>query len=72
LILQLPPSLYERSGRNAKVFGNGDEIRLKGLQEPEHRGKQLWVARLALQFIRPDSGQVEEPLRPTFVAERCR
>jgi hypothetical protein len=35
LVLQLPPSLYEGRGRNAKGFGHVYEIGLKGFQEAQ-------------------------------------
>ena len=41
-------------------------------EEAKQRGEQRRVAGPARELIRPDSGQVEEPLRPAFVAERCR
>ena len=42
------------------------------LEEGDERCKQLRIARPAAEFIRPDSGQFEEPLRPTVVEQRCR
>ena len=33
--------------------------------------KERRVVEPASQLVSPDSGQVEEPLRPTFVANRC-
>ena len=41
-------------------------------QEAEQGGEQDGIIRPSPQFVRPDSGQVEEPLRPTLVTERCR
>ena len=41
-------------------------------EEAEQRGEQRRLAGPGPQLICPDSGQVEEPLRPTLVAERCR
>jgi hypothetical protein len=72
LVLQLPPSLYEGRGRNAKCLGNGDQIGLMGFEEAEQRREQYRVIRLAAKLICPDSGQVEEPSRPALVAKRCR
>jgi hypothetical protein len=42
------------------------------LEEAQQSDKQIRVARASAQFLRPDSGQIEESLRPTLVAERCR
>jgi hypothetical protein len=42
------------------------------LEEGDERGEQHRVTRPAPEFICPDSGQAEEPLRPALVAERCR
>ena len=41
-------------------------------QECEHRGKQRRIVGLVPKLFCPDSGQVQEPLGPTFVAKRCR
>ena len=41
-------------------------------EEPQQRSKQGRLAHAAPQLIRPDSGQVEEPLRPTLTPKRCR
>ena len=41
------------------------------LEEAEERCQQLWLPRASAKLVSPDSGQVEEPLRPTVVAERC-
>ena len=44
-------------------------MRLKKQQQGD---QQRRLPRPGTQFIRPDSGQVEEALRPPFVAKRCR
>ena len=41
-------------------------------EECDQRGEQAGSAARAPKFVRPDSGQFEEPPRPPFVAERCR
>jgi len=40
-------------------------------EKTQQSREQLLVARSGAQLVRPDSGQVEEPLRPTLIAERC-
>ena len=42
------------------------------LEEAKQSGEDLPVSRAGAQLIGPDSGQVEESLRPTLVTERCR
>jgi len=42
------------------------------LEEAKQSGEELPVTRAGAQLIGPDSGQVEESLRPTLVTERCR
>jgi hypothetical protein len=42
------------------------------LEKGDERGKQHGIGRSFPQLDRPDSGQVEEPLRPPIVAKRCR
>ena len=42
------------------------------LEKADQRGEQSRVIRPAPEFVRPNSSQVEEPLRPALVAKRCR
>ena len=42
------------------------------LQEAKQRGEEVRVSSAGAKLIGPDSGQIEESLRPTLVAERCR
>ena len=42
------------------------------LEEAEERGEKRRLAGAGTELVSPDSGQVEEPVRPTGVAERCR
>jgi hypothetical protein len=65
------PRVYEGLRPDSKLFRNIEQIRLVGFQEPQQRREQGRLARPRTQFIRPDSGQVEEPAGPAFVAERC-
>jgi hypothetical protein len=37
------------------------------LKEPQQRREQCGLRRTRAKLIRPDSGQVKEPLRPPFV-----
>jgi hypothetical protein len=43
-----------------------------GLEEAKQRGEEFHVSRAGTELVGPDSGQVEEALRPTLIAERCR
>ena len=52
--------------------GYGQQVRLMPFQECDQRRKQRRIIRLVPKLVCPDSGQVQEPLGPTFVAERCR
>ena len=40
-------------------------------EEAQQRGEQRRIIEAAPELVSPDSGQVEESLRPTFGAERC-
>ena len=40
-------------------------------QEAKHGGEKRRFAEPGPQLLSPDSGQIEEPLRPTLGAERC-
>ena len=42
------------------------------LEKAQQRGEQRWIPRAGAKLVSPDSGQLEEPVRPTRVAERCR
>ena len=41
-------------------------------EECDEADEKLRIARLLPKLLCPDSGQVEEPLRPPLVPERCR
>ena len=66
------PRLYEDGGRNAKFLGNGHEIRLVCLEEPDERGENSRLGSPRAKLVRPNSGQVEEAMGPAAVTERCR
>ena len=42
------------------------------LEKPQQTGEQRGIAGSGAKRVCPDSGQVEEPPRPSAVAERCR
>lgn len=42
-----------------------------GFEKPDQRLKQGRVQGPGAQLIRPNSGHIEEPLRPARVGERC-
>lgn len=66
------PRLYEHFGGNAKFLRNSEQIRLVGLEEAQQRGEKRGIGRSGAQLVCPDSGQVEEPMCPAVVPERCR
>jgi hypothetical protein len=57
---------------DAKFSCDGDKIGLMGLQEPQQRSEKQRIRRSAFQLIRPNSGQIDEPLRPPVATKRCR
>jgi hypothetical protein len=65
------PRLYEVLGLAAKFFRHGEQIGLMRFEEAQQSSEKGWIAHPAPQLVGPDSGQVEEPLRPTLGAERC-
>jgi two-component system cell cycle response regulator DivK len=69
---QLASRLYENAGLDANLLGNREQVRLMRLQETQHFGEQRRVGRSGAELISPDSGQIEEPLRPAFGTKRCR
>lgn len=42
------------------------------LEKAQQCSQERWLSCSRLEFIRPDSGQIDEPLRPTFAPKRCR
>ena len=40
-------------------------------EEAEQRREQVRLAGARTQLVSPDSGQIDEPLRPTLLTERC-
>ena len=56
----------------AKLLGNGKQIGLVGFEETQKRSEKRGIAKSAPKLVSPDSGQVEKPLRPPLVLERCR
>jgi hypothetical protein len=65
------PCLYEFRRLDAKLLGDRKQIGLVGFEEAQQSGEQRRVAEPAPELLGPDSGQVEEALRPTLGAERC-
>ena len=66
------PRLYEVERVGAKLSRDGDKIGLMGLQEPQQCSEQYRIGGSAFQLIRPNSGQIDEPLRPPVATKRCR
>ena len=69
---ELAPCLYEHFGRNAKLLRNGDEIRLMRFEKAYDGREKPGFADPSTQLVCPDSGQVDEPLSPPIVTQRCR
>ena len=63
--------MYEVFWLAAKLFGDGNEIGLMPFKKTEQRREHCRVVDPVPELLGPDSGQVEEALRPTIVAERC-
>jgi hypothetical protein len=68
----LAPCLYELFRLDAKLRRNIHEIRLVRLEESDEGREQRRLAGAAAKLGRPDSGQIEEPLRPPVLSKRCR
>ena len=62
---------YEVDGRYAKLLCNCQKVRLVPLEETQKRSKQGRFPSPLSQLLGPDSGQIEETLRPSLIAERC-
>ena len=56
---------------HAKLVGDRNQIGLVCLEEAEQRGEQCRIAKALTKLVGPNSGQVEEAVRPTFCPERC-
>jgi hypothetical protein len=68
---ELAPRLYEVFRLAAKLFRDGNEVRFMRLKKTQQCGEHRGVVDPAPELVGPDSGQVEEALRPTIVAKRC-
>jgi hypothetical protein len=64
--------LYEHRRGNAKLVRNGNEIWLVRFEKSDETGKQRGLSRAAAKLVCPDSGHVDEPLRPPRITKRCR
>jgi hypothetical protein len=51
---------------------DGKQIRFVRLEETQQSGEERRLGGPGPQLVRPDSGQVEEPLSPSLITERCR
>ena len=66
------PRLYEVERFDAKLLRHGNEVELMAFEEPQQGRQEHRLARPCSQFVRPDSGQGDEPLRPSTITKRCR
>jgi hypothetical protein len=55
---------------NAKLLRDDQEVRLMRFEEADQRREKRRLARSCAKLVRPNSGQVEKPLRPSPVAKR--
>jgi hypothetical protein len=66
------PRVYEVDRFDAKLLRNGKQVGLMCFEKAQQGRKQHRLGRSGPQLVRPDSGQGDEPLRPSSIAERCR
>jgi hypothetical protein len=71
-IFELPARLYEVFGPNAKLGRHGQKIGLVAFKKAKQGREDHRLRCSGPQFVRPDSGQIDEPLRPTLTPKRCR
>ena len=64
------PRLYERFGLNINRGCHRNEVRFVAFEEAQQRGEERGLVGARAQLFRPDSGQIEKALRPTFVTKR--
>ena len=69
--LKLAPCLYELFRLRANGLRNGEQVGLMSFEEAEEFCEQRRLSGASAKLVSPDSGQVEKPLRPTLIAERC-
>lgn len=71
-MFELAPRLYEQFRGNAKLLRDRHEVRLVPLEEADECSEQRRFGGSRPKLLCPDSGQVDEPLRPPSVTKRCR
>jgi hypothetical protein len=69
---ELPPRLYEVSGLAAKHLRHRQKVGLVRFEEAKECRKEFHMPRPRAQLVSPNSGQIEESLRPTLLTKRCR
>jgi hypothetical protein len=72
MAFELPSRRYQFRRLDANLLRHGEEIGLIRLEKGDHRGEQPGIGGARSKLVRPNSGQVEQALRPALVAERCR
>jgi hypothetical protein len=68
---QLPPRIYELLRVDAKLPCNVDQVGLMRFEETDKRREKRRLACPLAKLNCLDSGQVQDPVRPAFVDERC-
>src|SRR3954462_14953557 len=68
---ELTARLYEVFGPHANRLRDRKQIRLVRLEKAQQRGQQMRIGGSAPELVGPDSGQVDESLRPTLAPKRC-
>ena len=63
--------LYELFRLAAKSLRDVDQIGLVRLKKAQDGCEQFRLPCPRAQLVSPDSGQIDKPLRPTLVTERC-
>ena len=70
-LLELTPGLYEVGRFDANILRDFKKIGFVRLEEMQQRREERRLGGVRFQLMRPDSGQIDEPLRPPSTPERC-
>ena len=69
-LLERLAGLHDSGGRDAERFGASDQVRLMSFEEAQDRCQQRAIFQPGAQIVRAETGQPQQPFRPSGILER--